>query len=769
MKQGKFLNNPSLSQPMKQICKIRNGLFPTMVALTIQAFSSSALIVGWQNGMTISPGDGVLLSQQRQPAPAGAGLVSLSANGTLLNDGWQSEHVTFAQHFYDMVKTLSINTSVSLESLTYGNANLGLNFLSKQTFTATNLTFVFTKTRNFGTTLYNPLGFCQPCGTFVSTLPLYQQNFSGEALHARITSQFGTHYVAGVQRAAWLWVAYSFNYSSATVKQSLSVTASGSSWDSASFSAFVDAFFRTTNTSVSMSYQSASSSKHAPPFSKGIISNFQQFTNFVTQLEGYVNSLNDDDIDAQTTGYVLYPLQTIPGYLSLLGGYVPTAVDPAEYGDFLRVYTALQVWDQRLAPWKNMSWLNAQGRQVVTSKWQDADSYLTAMGTIASNHFNAGTALYVPNDVVAYLANLSDLTLPTIYSMDNFHYQNGVDLLNYQCFVGRVDSGCRALTILQPFSSLTLLHNQISVPPATNIDYDAYHFQTNLLAKFPSGGGNSALITHLQTLFTNQQWACLTNESTNPDRTGYFFVRVSDSSAPASWNFEITDGSGGSGILVDKMNMVDTRSGGCGAPDQTPGMANVTLASVSAPATGLVGVAQPVTVQVTNNGPFQAYGTTVSFVLSNGFEFGGASGTQGSGSFDPTTRMVSYAVGPLHGGARAGISFQLIPVQTGSTVPGSLPALGLGTGLVNSAPTNTSPLPPVQATPQLIGYKRVPAGILLDSWSDSDRVLVASSAALGSGASWHLVTNGVPAVNGNHRFLSVSPAGPQNFFQLGIQ
>src|SRR5438132_272147 len=109
--------------------------------------SASALEVGWHPDMTIKLGDGVKLTQQQ--VPAFSGLVQMSSTGINLNNGWQNEIVTFAQQTHDMIRTLDVNTSVSLHSL-FSSGDIGVSFFGRQSFDANEVKFVFTKTRNFG-------------------------------------------------------------------------------------------------------------------------------------------------------------------------------------------------------------------------------------------------------------------------------------------------------------------------------------------------------------------------------------------------------------------------------------------------------------------------------------------------------------------------------------------------------------------------------------------------------------------------------------------
>src|ERR1017187_2451605 len=192
---------------------VRLTIFGIFLFLTL---SSPAIEVGWHPSMTIGIntndwyGDGVQLNQQQSPKfPE---VVELSPTAVNLNNGWQNEIVSFAQHKYDMVKTIDVNSSVSMDSL-FANGTINFSFFDQQKFDANDLNFVFTKTRDFGTTLYSPLGFSS---MFTNEVGIFQQTLQGEPLHARITSTFGTHYVRGYESQAFVVVVYTFHYSSAS-------------------------------------------------------------------------------------------------------------------------------------------------------------------------------------------------------------------------------------------------------------------------------------------------------------------------------------------------------------------------------------------------------------------------------------------------------------------------------------------------------------------------------------------------------------------------
>jgi hypothetical protein len=714
--------------------------------------SARGIEVGWHDLMSeLQLGDGIRLENQQEAKSQG--LVTLSGTATNLNTGYQNEIITYAQHTYDMVKTLSVNTSVSLNALMV-SGDVDVSFFGKQTFDANDLHFVFTKTRNFGTTVYSPLGFS---ADFWSQLSLYQNptNYlQGEALHAALTGALGTHYIAGVERAAMVSVVYTFHYASASVRQQLTVSASGSAFDSASFSGFVSSFFGSTNTSTSMSYQFYSTDPFLSPTnfsfgSSGTIANYQQFTNLVSHLEAYANAM--DPANAKVTAYVLNPIETVPGYLSLLGGYIPTPVEAPDYSEFLEAYTALQVWQQRLNSRGTMSWLNAKGQQVISSNALDVANYLVAMKNIAANHFTSGSTLTVPSDVVAYLANLSEIRLPEIYVMDNWEWFNGIGYSH--SLIGRVDCGNSDMIAPIPFANVAATNG--TTVSTFQLTYTPSNFQNMMTNTYKSGNIN----THLRALFASEQWYYLTNG--NPDANG-FFLMTEPASGASKWTLTIFDPF--TQVPIDELPLFATRSGGFVAPSQFSDNVSVSLANSSSPANGVVGMAQPVTMQITNQSPSQCYGTRISFILDGAFDFGGASGSQGYASFDPSTRTVSYTVGPLLGNTSAELTLNFIALQAISESPGTSPTLALSGSLSNSV-SSTISLPTITASPPVMGLSQTLGGIQIDWRSDSDRLLPESSPIFGSGASWTPVTNGI-VVSGNHRFLAPPVVSRQGYFRL---
>jgi hypothetical protein len=521
-----------------------------------------AIEVGWHDFMYLQLGDGVKLNRQQEPTSLG--LVLLANPTTTNNTGSLYETATFAQHTYDMIKKLYVNSSVSLDYLAY-SGDLNVSFFGKQTFDANDLTFVYTAIKDFGTTAYTPVDFSPTNKMLIAG---YQKNLQGAALHSAITGALGTHYVRGYDLAAMVSVVYTLHYASASLRQQSIDSASGVS-DFGSFSTFVSLFFASTNSTTSMSYQFYSTDPNQLTTnlfaSTGIIQTYRQFTNFVSKIEAYGNAMNP--AHAKITQYVLDPIQTVPGYLSILGGYVPPDPgDPSPIDNsFLEAYSALQAAKQSLDTWllngNTLTWLNAQGRQTMLGQWNQIANYLAAMKSIAASHFTTGAPLNVPSDVANFLAGFDEIRLPEIIFLESFLFNSGSD----QCIIGRVDCGCSNLTAPLPFYSISALYYQTnyytdSQESFSPIYYNPEDFETNMLKTY---SGSSIIKAHLESLFTNGLWNCLTNS--NQDINGYFLI-TQPKSQLANWSVEVDaiDASG-KAVTVDEKALLDnsTLSDGC--------------------------------------------------------------------------------------------------------------------------------------------------------------------------------------------------------------
>jgi hypothetical protein len=523
------------------------------------------VLVGWHDHMYLQPGDGVQLNRQQEPAFPGLLIMSPSAPRKISGGG---ESIAFAQHTYNLISKLNANSSVSLNGLAF-NGDVSVSFFGRQTFNANDLVFIDTITENLYETDFTPLSFSS---NFWAQVGGYQKYLQDALLYSAITSTFGTHYVAGYRSQAMVSVLYSFHYASSSVRQQTIVSGSAST-DAGNFSAFVSSFFGSTNTTASMSYQFYSSDPSVAATNIGValagnVQNYQQFTNLETQISKYAATLNQTN--AKITGYILAPLSAVPNFLTTLGISHPTTNNPANYDGFLEAYTALQAWIQSLDPWilngDALSWLNGQGRQLVQGSWLEAEGYLTQMKSIAFSHFTTNATLYVPPEVTGFLAdNLNTVALPKIYNLDNFENSNN------RYFIGRVDCGCRNLTIPIPFSTISELQGGTNNGTLDTIYYDPVAFQKIELDAAP----NNTVRGEFQTLFASPQWACLTNTTGNPNLNGYF-VASEPENQKTNWSLVISGGTdvNGNAIIIDETALTDTTSGSC------PGSCTVTFTNL---------------------------------------------------------------------------------------------------------------------------------------------------------------------------------------------
>lgn len=599
-------------QIMKQPSRVRKTALPAIFSAVLCAvFSAGAQqSIGWHDRMTLQLGDGVALNRQQEPAfPGIISSLSLPVTST---GGW-SESYTYAQHTYDIVSSVSANSAVSLNALVFGG-DVNVSFFGRHTFDANDLTFIYTASLGPTSVSYDAAVFSS---NFWNQVAVYRKSLQDEALHSAITSTFGTHYVSGYQATRMVAVVYTFHYASASARQQSSLSASGGAGlggvGDVNFSTSVNNFFADTNTTASMSYDFWSSDPQAtnnPGFaSAGVITNPQQFLQFVGQLRTYVTNMSLSH--AKITGYILSPIQTVAGYSSLFSSsfQIPIA-NPANYDGFLQAYAALQAWKQHFDPWildgDAMSWLNAQGRQQVLGEWFTAENHLATMKSLAAGHFTTNAPLAIPADIVNYLATLNDISLPRIYSIKGASFPVVVSGNYYM--LGLVDCGCSDQTIAIPFNNLSELYYGTNNGSLVPIYYDAQDFKKAQLGAYPSG----TVHNDLQTFFngTNGTWPSWTNAANISGHRYGFFLATQPVTHETNWSLVISGGTdaNGNALVVDEMYLSDQTRVATPSSVSLPctititNLAGTNLASVSTstatvPASGLVAAVQPITPQ----------------------------------------------------------------------------------------------------------------------------------------------------------------------------
>src|SRR6266516_4784122 len=237
-----------------------------------------------------------------------------------------------------------------------------------------------------------------------------------------------------------------------------------------------------------------------------------------------------------------------------------------------------------------------------------------------------------------YLSTLDDITIPAIYiawTSDSIGYHN---------LVGWVDCGSKELTVDPPFYAVAEFKDGADSGMQDLLYYDSpAELQDRLNANWVS---YPIVKSQLNQFFSSSQWASLTNSALT-HRIG-FFSHAQPSGEASRWSMLVRDGEGNT---IDELNWLSTRSGGAARTLATPETASVSLSLLpDASTTNTVGVAHIIPLTITNSASSSAHGVTVSLKLNNGFDFVGGGGTQGYSSFDPTSRTVSYQVGPLAGG-----------------------------------------------------------------------------------------------------------------------
>src|ERR1039458_1143946 len=470
--------------------------------------------------------------------------------------------------------------------------------------------------------------------------------------------------------------------------------------------------------------------------------------------------MSPDPKRAKVTSYILDPIQNIPGYLPLLGGYSPHSILSADYSTFLEAYAALEAWNQRLTDWtldpKRMSWLNTTGQRQALAKRQDVANYVSVMQAIAADHFVNGSPLVVPTDIFNYLATFSDITIPAInvlWASDDTVYssQHGV--------FGWVDCGSISNTLNTPFSSISEPLNGADVGWETPLCY-SYHDVTNLVQSQISywTARSSAVTSDLKQFLASSVWANLTNAAFSSRRIGFF----GDVRAKADKTNTFMVVSDTEGNIVDQLNWMSTRGG----PVPEAKVMNFGAVAVSASSTqpiqGTVGLEETIPLVITNSGPNSAYGVTVSFQLANGYDFVDASGSQGYVSFNPTNRLVTYVVGPLPPGGQVDVALRVIPLQPGQSLPSANAVLTVGDVLTNVSSPQVN-LPQVSSGLPILTLAKAAKGIELGWFSDTDRLKVFQSPRVGPGAAWSVVTNS-PVANGTKRILTLPTSSGSMFF-----
>jgi hypothetical protein len=717
--------------------------------------------VGWHPTFGGDIGLGLNVHDQRLTEPR---VATFDTNAPYSNTGSQSINVSFVQHTLEMSQSASLNANVSLS---YGafNGKVGFSYADSQTFSGNKLSFVFDCTRDYGnvTPAFQSLD-----PNFTNEVArLKQQGLSGAALHQAITDLYGTHVVYGFQRASKVLVTYQFDYSSSSIARSMSLIVQGSYGGIiGDFNSFAQSQFQRTDTQTTLNCSFWSSDPTLTP-SFPVATNlttYDQFVAYAAQVQSYCASMSPTN--AKTTGYLIEPLQSLPGYYSLVASIPATnQVDP-NLDLFNQTFSKLRGWEDLLSGWvldaRHMSWLNTSGQQQVSAILRDVTNYRKTMEQVAQSYLAAGTPLVVPDDVINYFANLNRMQIPTLYTLGSGGYTCNASAGPYRVVFGYVYCGSKALTSDPPFGNVSEFEYGNDVGTTAYTTYSASDFEQYVRDQGTSSGCAGFNQVILDT-FSSALWNTLKSQ----DQTNRFVFFYSGEYAPwvnnGIFSYVLRDAAG---AIVDQVNMLSTRSAGTlGAVAAASSTVNLAVGVQSLPSSPTAGRKATYTIGVTNNGPGAAYGVQLALPLinTNLFEVVSVSGSQGQGAI--TNGSMVYEVGPLASGNSTAVRLQVVPLVSGSFTPGTQSSATLGTGLSDpDVSDNTASLGAVAfAQPQLTMSKNG-SQAELRWYSDTSRIVLEQTGSIGN-PSWTPVS-GSFATNGSQWEISISPKSPRMFYRL---
>jgi hypothetical protein len=726
--------------------------------MPLQGSAQQSSLIGWHPNVVTDVGRGLDWYNQAVTKPV---VVVMPATiPPYTGTGGADLSASFAQHQFDLVKAFSMNMSASLESLV-GNGNVGFSFVDNQDFTQNTLTFAFTATRNFGTTLLEPVSLDPD---FVAYVNLKKQTLSGPALHNAIVQKYGTHFITGYSSAASIDVIYTFNFGSAYEAQSFgsSISASyGGFLGSADFQSTLQSAFQQTDTSTTINYRIHTSDPiNSFPITSGTISSLADYTNLLNQLTTFANQMSPTN--AQRTGWVVQPMEDAPGYLSLVG-YDSGGQFDTSYERFMQIYSQLKNWDNLLLSWtvdtRHMSWMNADGQSQVQAIRADADIYLASLNQIALSYFSTGSTLEVPDNVLNYLSNLNNLPIPTIYVLAggtmpvNISDPTDVPTLT----IGYIYFGSKSQTTDTPVGDVIMVEDgvdQFSV--ALTFDPDMFAQQT--IAQVAIANSPQAFRDWVTQAFSSPLWTSLKAQA-QTNRLGFFFQGEEN---PSHWAWVIRDNAGST---IDQLSFQSFRSSGVLGSAVSGSMTSVSAIAISYPTNGTAGLGTAFVFSVTNSGQAPVYGTEITLPLdTNRFEFLSATTSQGSVSY--SNGIVAFNVGSLASLGSATVNITLVPLSVGQIVPANATSVLLGPGLTNA--TTRITLDPVSIVSPQLNVAKVGSLIELQWQSATDRMKVETSVELGGGANWQpaQITS---TSNGTSFSAQMQATEQRRFYRLNIR
>jgi len=716
--------------------------------------------------MSLTWGQGFDMRLQYKSMPS---VATMDTAPIITGGGDASVAISFAQHKFDLARSFSLNSSVSAKYFTAdGTVHFGM--VDNQTINQNTLNFTYVCRRNFGITRYMPTGLSAMLTNYVNSR---RDKMSCTALQQAVAENFGTHFVSGVRKEAQVIAIYTFSFDSQSRAQSwaASLDASyGNGVGSGKFHTDVKSMLDTHDTSISMSYQLYTTDPVTPwPIAQsGSITNYQQFQDFTTALEQYSQSLPAER--AQPVAYVVEDVKNIPGFWALLD-CDPSTAELADYDLFLKTYAKFRGWEDLLGGWtsdtRRMSWLNANGQQMVIEMRKDVTAYRKALDQMVKGHFNKGTPLEVSDELLNYLVQLNHIPLPNITIAQITTTESSGYVI--WCWFGYVYAGPKDVTIASPFMSVPMVSNGSLVhdPDSIMINPAAIYWNTNDFAaqlQIMHDGGVE-MSRFADAIRNGPIWPTLIAMS-DTNRIGFFYFKTAiwlhTPTKVDQWALALPNPIG---EYVDVLNINSVRNTPAMQSLEGSRSAAVSVVLKNDPVQAVVGNAFDYVFGVTNSGPGAAYGITATMPMNAGCELASIGGSQGAGVY--TNGQVTYLVGSLANGAEASIRLRVIPLKDGQNRIGEQVGAGIGAGLTNISSNTSNALGFFSVQPPRLNITRV-LGTPKVTWtSDTSRLLIEQTPSLRANSIWSTVTNGIES-QGSSKAIPLTNATPAGFFRLRV-
>lgn len=736
---------------MKQTAPILILVF--LIGLHPNAFAQK---VGWHPEFSGYLGSGLDLRNQDEPKRP---VATLGTPVRTPSTGDAQFNTSFVQHQFDIARSLEVNASLSVKKVVF-KGSVGVEFADRLNFSGNTIHFVFNGRRDFGETRHTVAGFTPE---FVDTVTELRRTLRGEPLQRALRQRFGTHAVTGARSVARVVIVYSFEFGSQTRVQSLRTTLRAS-YGPAEFESTVRSFLESRDTRTTLRYRFESTDPDArPDFGpEGEITTIEQYREFAGKVRDYLYAL--PQARAKVVEFVTEPIANLPGYAALVGGEGSQETFNTSFDRFLDVYARLKAWENVLFEWTiepgRMSWMNSQGQALAQTLRRDTANHLRGLEEKARRHFEQGERLEVSDDLISFFVNFGRLPLPRFGMIENwqaFINSSTGGGGNYRVAAAYVNCGPKSLTGETPFRFVTLMRNGVEVGETVAAFYSFPEFEDFMQSGY--GVHNSTIVNQL---FRSPNYARLRKDAENC-RIGLFFYPVAND--PTEWTYNIKDASG---QTIDSFMPLSSPEAPCSTSVETGNAVGLGLLVGADPRQSALGRITVQQLVITNSGPGAAYGTILRIpVDTHRFELTAMSGSQGQGRY--SDGVVIYEVGPLAFGSTATIRLSLIPLASGSQLPGQRAELVLGHGLTDPELADNQVQPPLLlVAPATLAAFLDGSDIELRWQSDTARLGLEAASAVGPDAVWEPLATPPVSFDGDHT-LREDTGGQRRFYRLSLR